>query len=41
MFYYAHTAVVYVNKFRVAGLLGDGVDAFMEQVGGRVGRARL
>jgi hypothetical protein len=30
----AHTAVVYVNKFRVAGLLEEGIDSFMEQVGG-------
>jgi hypothetical protein len=35
MFYYAHTAVVYVNKFLVAGLLDEGIDAFMEQVRGR------
>ncbi|KIZ00191.1 hypothetical protein MNEG_7774 [Monoraphidium neglectum] len=32
MFYYAHTAVVYVNKFRVAGLLQDGIDPFIEQL---------
>ena len=34
IFYYGHPAVVYVNKFRVAGLLDDGIDPFIEQVGG-------
>lgn len=33
IFYYGHTAVVYINKFRVAGLLEEGVDQFIEQVG--------
>jgi hypothetical protein len=31
MFYYVHPAVVYVNKFRVAGLLEDGIDQLSEQ----------
>lgn len=32
MFYYGHPAVLYINKFRVAGLLEDGIDLFFEQV---------
>jgi hypothetical protein len=32
VFYYVHPAVLYVNKFRVAGLLDDGIDQFIEQV---------
>lgn len=32
MFYYGHPAVLYINKFRVAGLLDDGIDLFFEQV---------
>ena len=38
MFYYVHPAVVYVNKFRVAGLLDDGLDQLSEQASaGRAG----
>jgi hypothetical protein len=32
IFYYGHPAVLYVNKFRVAGLLQDGLDPLLEQV---------
>lgn len=32
IFYYGHTAVLYVNKLRVAGLLQDGIDQFIEQL---------
>lgn len=32
MFYYGHPAVLYVNKFRVGGLLDEGIDDFFEQV---------
>ncbi|GAX79951.1 hypothetical protein CEUSTIGMA_g7390.t1 [Chlamydomonas eustigma] len=32
IFYYGHPAVVYVNKFRVAGLLEGPIDPFIEQV---------
>jgi 5-histidylcysteine sulfoxide synthase len=32
IFYYAHPAVLYINKLRVAGLLGDPVDAYFEQI---------
>ncbi len=32
MFYYGHPAVLYINKFRVAGLLEEGIDQFFEQV---------
>lgn len=32
MFYYGHPAVLYINKFRVAGLLDDGIDPFFEQL---------
>ena len=32
MFYYGHPAVLYINKFRVAGLLEEGIDQFYEQV---------
>jgi hypothetical protein len=28
-----HPAVLYINKFRVAGLLEDGIDQYFEQVG--------
>ena len=31
-FYYAHTAVVYINKLRLAGVLIDGINPFFEQV---------
>lgn len=34
VFYYVHPAVLYVNKFRVAGLLEDGIDQYIEQVRG-------
>jgi hypothetical protein len=33
VFYYVHPAVLYVNKLRVAGLLEDGIDQYIEQVG--------
>lgn len=33
IFYYGHPAVLYINKFRVAGLLDEGIDPFIEQVG--------
>lgn len=33
MFYYGHPAVLYINKFRVGGLLTDGLNQFFEQVG--------
>lgn len=32
IFYYGHVACLYINKFRVAGLLTDGVDEYMEQI---------
>lgn len=32
VFYYGHPAVLYVNKYRVAGLLQDGIDDFIEQL---------
>jgi hypothetical protein len=32
VFYYVHPAVLYINKFRVAGLLDEGIDQFIEQV---------
>ena len=32
IFYYGHTAVVYVNKMRVAGLLTEPVNAYFESV---------
>jgi hypothetical protein len=32
VFYYVHPAVLYVNKFRVAGLLDEGIDQYIEQV---------
>ncbi len=32
MFYYGHPAVLYINKFRVAGLLEDGINQYFEQV---------
>ncbi|MGQ0842062.1 5-histidylcysteine sulfoxide synthase [Actinokineospora sp.] len=32
LFYYGHPAVLYINKLRVAGLLDEGVDAYLEQV---------
>mmetsp|Transcript_12956 Transcript_12956/g.22861 ORF Transcript_12956/g.22861 Transcript_12956/m.22861 type:complete len:891 (+) Transcript_12956:156-2828(+) len=32
MFYYGHPAVVTINKFRLAGLLEDGIDQFIEQL---------
>eukprot|EP00878_Enallax_costatus_P014673 GHUV01015349.1.p1 GENE.GHUV01015349.1~~GHUV01015349.1.p1 ORF type:complete len:489 (+),score=154.15 GHUV01015349.1:211-1677(+) len=32
VFYYVHPAVLYVNKFRVAGLLDEGLDQFIEQL---------
>lgn len=47
MFYYGHPAVLYINKFRVAGLLEDGIDLFFEQVRnhsqspGRIERCQL
>jgi hypothetical protein len=34
MFYYVHPAVLYVNKFRVAGLMTEGLDQYCEQVRG-------
>lgn len=34
VFYYVHPAVLYVNKFRVAGLLDEGLDQLIEQVRG-------
>ncbi len=34
IFYYGHPAVLYINKFRVAGLLDEGIDQFIEQVCG-------
>ena len=30
IFYYGHPAVLYINKFRVAGLLDDGIDLVFE-----------
>lgn len=33
VFYYVHPAVLYINKFRVAGLLDEGIDQYIEQVG--------
>lgn len=41
IFYYGHPAVVYVNKFRVAGLLEGGIDPFIEQVGGEGTKAAV
>jgi len=32
IFYYGHVAALYVNKLRVAGLLGAGVDPYFEQI---------
>lgn len=32
VFYYVHPAVLYINKFRVAGLLSEGIDQYIEQV---------
>ncbi|PNW80150.1 hypothetical protein CHLRE_08g380000v5 [Chlamydomonas reinhardtii] len=32
MFYYGHPAVLYINKFRVGGLLTDGLNQFFEQL---------
>ncbi len=32
IFYYGHPAVLYINKFRVAGLLDEGLDQFFEQL---------
>lgn len=32
MFYYVHPAVLYINKFRVAGLLDAPLDQYFEQV---------
>lgn len=32
MFYYNHPSVLYINKFRVAGLLDEGIDPYFEQV---------
>lgn len=32
VFYYVHPAVLYINKFRVAGLLDAGIDQFIEQL---------
>jgi len=32
IFYYGHTPVLYVNKFRVAGILKDPVNAYMESI---------
>lgn len=32
VFYYVHPAVLYINKFRVAGLLDEGIDQYIEQV---------
>ncbi|GFR49285.1 hypothetical protein Agub_g11294 [Astrephomene gubernaculifera] len=32
MFYYGHTAVVYINKFRVAGVLEGPIDQYLEQL---------
>uniref|UniRef100_A0A383W2U2 Generic methyltransferase n=1 Tax=Tetradesmus obliquus TaxID=3088 RepID=A0A383W2U2_TETOB len=32
VFYYVHPAVLYINKFRVAGLLDEGIDQFIEQL---------
>jgi hypothetical protein len=33
IFYYGHPAVLYVNKFRVAGLLTEPINQYFEQVG--------
>jgi hypothetical protein len=33
VFYYVHPACLYINKFRVAGLLDEGIDQYVEQVG--------
>lgn len=33
IFYYGHPAVLYINKFRVAGLLSQGINQYVEQVG--------
>jgi hypothetical protein len=40
VFYYVHPAVLYINKFRVAGLLEDGIDQYNEQVGAQRQRVR-
>eukprot|EP00960_Hanusia_phi_P069606 767132-Hanusia_phi.AAC.6 len=32
IFYYGHVACLYINKFRVAGLLKEGVNEYMEQI---------
>src|SRR5690349_4161909 len=32
IFYYAHPAVLYINKLRVAGLLNEPVDAYLEHI---------
>ncbi|GLC40818.1 hypothetical protein PLESTB_000019400 [Pleodorina starrii] len=32
MFYYGHPAVLYINKFRVAGLLDAGINQYFEQL---------
>jgi 5-histidylcysteine sulfoxide synthase len=32
IFYYGHTAVLYVNKLRVAGLLADPIDPYLEEI---------
>ena len=32
IFYYAHPAVLYVNKLRVAGVLSDGLNAYFETI---------
>ncbi|PNG99119.1 hypothetical protein TSOC_015108, partial [Tetrabaena socialis] len=32
MFYYGHPAVLYINKFRVAGLLEEGIHPYFEQL---------
>lgn len=32
IFYYAHTAVVFINKIRVAGLIQDPLDAYFERL---------
>jgi len=36
VFYYVHPAVLYINKFRVAGLLDAGLDKYIEQVCSRL-----
>lgn len=32
IFYYGHVAALYINKFRVAGLINDPVDEELEQI---------